>query len=75
MKIETLIDQHRRDFQADYVCEGCGHVEANKYGYDERHFHDHVIPNMKCKACGKSRNDLGIVSEKTETKYEPWQTV
>jgi len=24
---------------------------------------------MKCKVCGKSRNDLGITGEKTQTKY------
>lgn len=75
MKIKRMINQHRRDFWADYECEGCGHIELDKSGYDDRNFHDRVIPNMKCKKCGKSRNDLGIEGEYTNTKYEPWQVI
>lgn len=75
MKINTFISQYRRDFRADYECENCGHIEKNQYGYDDRHFHDNVIPNMKCKVCGKSQKDLGIPCEKTETQYEPWEIV
>lgn len=69
MKIKKKISQHRRDFYADFECEGCGNVEFKKSGYDDRYFHDEVIPNMKCKSCGKSRNDLGIEGDFTETKY------
>lgn len=75
MKIVRKISQHRRDFSADFECEACGHIAQGIKGYDDRYFHDQVIPDMKCKQCGKSRNDLGIVAEKTTTKYEAWETV
>ena len=68
MKIKNIISQSRRDFKADYICENCGNIET-KDGYDDRNFHDNVIPKMKCSKCGKSRNDLGIEGEYTETKY------
>lgn len=70
MKIIRMRDQNRRDFWADYECEGCGNIEINISGYDDRNFHDSVIPNKKCKQCGKSRNDLGIVEELTQTRYD-----
>ena len=69
MKIKEIISQHRRDFYAIYECEGCGHTTGKKSGYDDRYFHDTVIPAMKCESCEKSRNDLGIKSEPTPTKY------
>lgn len=72
MKIMQINNQSRRDFRADYECESCGNIERNKSGYDDRNFHDNVIPNMKCEKCGKSRNELGIQEEKTKTKYPEW---
>jgi len=75
MKILKIISQHRRDFRADMVCENCGNVEKDVRGYDDRNFHDNVIPSFKCNKCGKSRNDLGIEGEFTQTKYEAWETV
>lgn len=74
MKIKEILRQHRRDFRAVYECEGCGEVHTGpngqgSRGYDDRNFHDNVIPNLKCDVCGKSRNDLGIISEPTPTKY------
>ena len=74
MKIIEMVDQHRRDFRAIFQCEGCGHKEKVR-GYDDRNFHDNVIPAMKCKSCGKSRNDLGITQEPTPTKYQPWEVI
>ena len=74
MKIKEVLSQHRRDFHAIYECESCGATETG-YGYDDRNFHDNVIPNKKCKQCGKSRNDLGITVEPTQTKYQAWETV
>lgn len=68
MKIKRVLSQHRRDFTAIYECEGCGATIEGR-GYDDRNFHDNVIPKMKCESCGKSRNDLGIQGEYTETKY------
>jgi len=69
MKILKMLNQNRRDFWADFECEGCGHIEHHKCGYDDRNFHDNVIPKMKCPQCQKSRNDLGITSERTATRY------
>jgi hypothetical protein len=53
MKIETITNQHRRDFQAVYVCEHCGSKE-NGTGYDDDYFHRNVVPAMKCKQCGNA---------------------
>ncbi len=52
MKIKEIKSQYRRDFRAIYKCEHCGHTEEG-HGYDDSHFHQHVIPNMKCPECGK----------------------
>lgn len=69
MKIAKMLSQNRRDFWADFECEGCGDVEHHQVGYDDRYFHDEVIPAMVCKKCGKSRNDLGIKEEPTATRF------
>lgn len=53
MKIKKIIWQSRRDFNAIYECEHCGHEEEND-GYDDAYFHGKVIPKMKCKKCGKT---------------------
>ena len=75
MKIKIITIQHRRDFTAIIKCEGCGGEEVLCSGYDDRNYHDNILPSMKCRVCNKSRNDLGIAAEKTRTKYEDWQTV
>ena len=75
MKIKRMLDQNRRDFWADFECESCGHVESNMRGYDDRNFHDNVIPNFKCKECGKSRNDLNITQNPTPTRYSDWENI
>lgn len=56
MKIKTIIEQHRRDFTADYECEHCGNIERGS-GYDDSNFHTNVIPQMECSACGKMAPD------------------
>lgn len=56
MKIKTIKSQHRRDFQATYECEHCGHTQ-DSYGYDDDNFHRNVIPAMPCGACGKTAGD------------------
>lgn len=56
MKIQTITSQNRRDFHAVYECEHCGNEEKGS-GYDDRNFHENVIPEMKCKACGKVAPD------------------
>ena len=56
MFISEITDQMRRDFWANYECEHCGHREIDKRGYDDTNFHINVVPNMKCKQCGKTAN-------------------
>ena len=53
MKIRKMISQHRRDFIAIFECEHCKATERRS-GYDDSYFHQHVIPEMECKQCGKS---------------------
>ena len=52
MKIQKIISQSRRDFQAIYICEHCNATQEG-YGYDDAHFHNNVIPSMECGKCGK----------------------
>lgn len=54
MKIIKIISQNRRDFWADMECEHCGHIEKDVSCYDDDYFHQNVIPNKKCKKCGKT---------------------
>lgn len=53
MRIKKILSRNRRDFIAIYICEHCGH-EDTLSGYDDRHFHDNVIPAMECSKCGKT---------------------
>ena len=72
MKIKQILNQSRRDFNADYECEHCGHVEEDAYGYDDTNFHQNVIPAMKCDKCGKTADDN---YRPLSTKYPDSQTV
>lgn len=65
MEIVNIISQHRRDFRALYQCGYCG-FEMEGAGYDDKNFHENVIPNMKCPKCGKVE---GATYEPRETKY------
>ena len=47
MKIKEITNQSRRDFWAIFECEHCGY-EQEKSGYDDRNFHENVIPKMIC---------------------------
>jgi predicted RNA-binding Zn-ribbon protein involved in translation (DUF1610 family) len=69
MKIKEILDQNRRDFWADYECEGCGHIEKNAIGYDDAHFHNEVIPKMTCPVCGKTGAQCGANYRPLTTKY------
>ena len=71
MKLISILYQNRRDFQGKYKCEFCNHIETDSSmdSYDDRYYHDEVIPNKKCKKCGKSTiSEKGII-DKTPTKY------
>lgn len=52
MRIQKILSQHRRDFTAIYECDHCGY-EFQGSGYDDSNFHNNVVPDMKCKECGK----------------------
>ena len=71
MKLIKILAQNRRDFQGQYECEFCGNEETDNSmnSYDDRYFHDNVIPNVKCSKCGKSTNSEGGTVEHTATKY------
>ena len=71
MKLIEILAQSRRDFQGQYKCEFCNHIETDSSmsSYDDRYYHDNVIPNMKCKKCGKSTISENGVIEQTATKY------
>lgn len=71
MKIKKKLSQHRRDFTAVYECDHCGETETSS-GYDDSYFHSQVIPNMKCKSCGKTSKD-GY--EPIATKYAEHEVV
>ena len=51
MKIKRILSQSRRDFTAIYKCEKCG-KESEGHGYDDKNFHENVIPQMACRKCG-----------------------
>ena len=68
MYIKKITYQHRRDFEAIYKCENCEYEKIG-YGYDDRNFHDNVIPKMKCSKCGESANSLGTDYRPLTTKY------
>ena len=75
MKLIKKKDQFRRDFDGVYECEGCGNIEEIKDCYDDRYFHDEVMPDAKCKKCEKSTNDLGIKNDRVPTKYADYEVV
>ena len=72
MKIIKITSRSRRDFWANMECEHCGHIEKNVSGYDDDNFHRNVIPDMKCKKCGKKAPDD---YRPAGTKYEPHEIV
>ena len=75
MKITKMISQHRRDFYAEYTCEGCSNIHPKDSGYDDDNFHQNVIPNKKCNKCGESTITLGKPVEPQVTKYPEWHTI
>lgn len=72
MKIERITYQSRRDFKAIYVCEHCGHMTDEQWGYDDANFHQNVIPDMECPVCGKKAPEN---YRPLTTKYPEWVTV
>ena len=71
MILTKILTQLRRDFQGQYTCEFCNYVDIDKGldSYDDRYFHDNVIPNMRCGNFGKSTLSEGGTIKQTPTKY------
>ena len=67
MKIKKIVSRNRRDFTAIYECEHCGATEKSS-GYDDANFHQNVIPEMECSACGKI---AGVDYKALTPKYSP----
>ena len=63
MKIQKILSQSRRDFTAIYECEHCGATKKST-GYDSFHFHNYVIPLMKCEVCGEVAKDYRPLTPK-----------
>ncbi len=59
MLVTRRYNQYRRDLSIDLECEGCKATQTYDSAYDDRNFWDNVVPDMKCKQCGKSTIDLG----------------
>jgi len=75
MKIKKVLSQHRRDFSAIMECEFCGHEHKLTSGYDDRNYHDNVIPSMKCIKCEKSTKSEGGEIEHRPTTYPDWYQI
>lgn len=75
MFIREIKRQYRRDFYADFECEGCGYIERDHPGYDDANYHRNVVPTLKCPLCGKSAIDLGTNYRPLTTKYPDWQQI
>lgn len=71
MRIDKIISQHRRDFQAIYKCEHCGWAHES-YGYDDDYFHQNVVPKMQCESCDKK---AGADYVPRQTKYKECEVV
>jgi hypothetical protein len=71
MRITRTFNWNRRDFSYEAECEGCGHKQTNKYGYDDANYYENVVPNEKCDKCGKSRIDIGAENPSFELKHDP----
>lgn len=55
MKIKNIVSDYGNDFYYHAECEHCGHVSEKIAGYHDANYHQRVIPQMKCKQCGKDR--------------------
>lgn len=58
MEFVKTESQNRRDVYFMAKCEGCGNVEKGIAGYDDNHYWQNVLPDMKCKVCGQSTKTL-----------------
>lgn len=69
MKVVRRYNQMGRDLSIDLECENCGAKASYTSAYDDTNYWVNVVPNIKCKECDKTSNDLGIRPESIGTKY------
>ena len=55
MRIKEYRSIGGRDFHATMECEHCGGTQELKTGYNDAYYHQHVIPAMTCRRCGRNR--------------------
>lgn len=67
MRVLRKYDQFRRDCSIDVECEGCKTTGTDVNAYDDRNFWDNIVPNFKCKKCGKSTKDMGLTPDSSTT--------
>lgn len=75
MKVTKRYNQLRRDLSIDMECESCKSTDTYDGAYDDRNFWDNVVPEFKCRSCGKSTNDMGLTHEKISTRYADHEVV
>lgn len=72
MRIKEIISQHRRDFLCTAECEHCDHIARNVPGYDDKNFHENVVPTWVCPKC---KERAGKNYRPLTTKYPEGFTV
>jgi len=75
MKLISKNDQFRRDCYIDIECQNCKHKKCNFRAYDDRHYWDNVLPNIKCEKCKESTNSLNAEKQYIPTKYGEFEIV
>lgn len=73
MKIKEITSQNRRDFTAIIECD---HTDCDGQdtinGYDDAHYHQNVIPDIKCLKCKRTAPES---HKPIGTKYPEWRQV
>lgn len=60
MKIVEVIKRRDDTFRARFECEHCSNGYVG-YGIVSDHYLGQVLPNERCRVCGRSRNTAGEV--------------
>lgn len=65
MKVTRIYDIHRNDCTMDTECEHCGHVEIDKYAYNDSYYIHTVVRTRFCPSCHKnSKGELKLLTTK-----------
>jgi hypothetical protein len=58
MRLISIDDRIRNDWWCSIECEYCANKEMNISMYDDTNYWMNVLPNRKCKKCGKTRKEI-----------------